>query len=104
MLISFCSLSLSRFANTTKLIRNRGSYRSAQVLELLNEKGKSDKMRGLPSILSLFRIEFNKFTITGAQMLDSFYHCQDIKIFFFWCEKQDFAILTPLYNGPRAIN
>ena len=36
---------------------NRGSYMSAHVLlNLLNELGKIDKMRGLPSILSLFRI------------------------------------------------
>ena len=33
---------------------------SARVLlNLLNELGKRDKMRGLPSILSLFRNEFN---------------------------------------------
>ena len=31
-------------------------------------------MRGLPSILSLFRSEFNKFNDTGARMLDSIYH------------------------------
>ena len=31
-------------------------------------------MRGLPSILSLFRNEFNKFNKTGARMLDSIYH------------------------------
>ena len=31
-------------------------------------------MRGLPSILSLFRNEFNKFNETGARMLDSIYH------------------------------
>ena len=31
-------------------------------------------MRGLPSILSLFRNEFNKFNTTGARMLDSIYH------------------------------
>ena len=38
----------------------RGSYMSAHVLlNLLNELGKRDKMRGLPSILSLFRNEFN---------------------------------------------
>ena len=30
------------------------------LLSLLNELGKGDKMRGLPSILSLFRNEFNK--------------------------------------------
>ena len=34
---------------------NRGSYMSAHVLlNLLNELGKKDKMRGLPSILSIF--------------------------------------------------
>ena len=31
------------------------------LLNLLNELGKRDKMLGLPSILSLFRNEFNKF-------------------------------------------
>ena len=31
-------------------------------------------MRGLPSILSLFRNEFNKFNNTKARMLDSIYH------------------------------
>ena len=35
---------------------------SAHVLfNLLNELRKRDKMRGLPSILSLFRNELNKF-------------------------------------------
>ena len=48
---------------------NRGSYMSAHVLfNLLNELGKRDKMRGLPSILSLFRNEFNKFNNTRALM------------------------------------
>ena len=43
----------------------RGSYMSAHVLlNLLNELGKRDKMRGLPSILFLFRNEFNKFNKT----------------------------------------
>ena len=31
------------------------------LLNLLNELRKRDKIRGLPSILSLFRNEFNKF-------------------------------------------
>ena len=54
---------------------HRGSYMSAHVLlNLLNELGKRDKMRGLPSILSLFRNEFNKFNNTRARMLDSIYH------------------------------
>ena len=55
--------------------KNRGSYMSAHVLlNSLNELGKRDKMRGLPSILSLFRNEFNKFNNTRARMLDSIYH------------------------------
>ena len=44
------------------------------LLNLLKELGKRDKMRGLPSILSLFRNEFNKFNKTRARMLDSIYH------------------------------
>ena len=43
-------------------------------LNLLNELGKRDKMRGLPSILSLFRNEFNKFNNTRTRILDSIYH------------------------------
>ena len=31
-------------------------------------------MRGLSSILSLFRNEFNKFNITGLRMLDCIHH------------------------------
>ena len=46
---------------------NRGSYMSAHVLlNLLNEFWKSDKMRGLPSILFLFRNEYYKFNNTRA--------------------------------------
>ena len=38
---------------------------SAQdLLNLLNELEKRDKIRGLPSILSLFRNPFNKFNNT----------------------------------------
>ena len=44
------------------------------LLNLLNELRKRDKMRGLPSILSLFRNEFNKFNKTRARMLDFIYH------------------------------
>ena len=56
-------------------LTNRGSYISTHVLlNLLNELGKRDKMRGLPGIVSLFRNEFNKFNNTGARMLDSIYH------------------------------
>ena len=63
----------------TKAELYRGSYMSAHVLlNLLNELGKRDKMRGLPSILSLFRNEFNKFNNTRARMLDSIYHMTNI--------------------------
>ena len=44
------------------------------LLNLFNELGKRDQMRGLRSILTLFRNEFNKFNNTRAQMLDSIYH------------------------------
>ena len=43
-------------------------------LNLLNEFGKRDKMRGLPSILSVFRNEFDKFNNIRARMLDSIYY------------------------------
>ena len=44
------------------------------LLNLLNELGKRDKMRGLSSILSLFRNEFIKVNNTRARLLDSIYH------------------------------
>ena len=48
---------------------------SAHVLLILfNELGKRDKTRVLPSILSLFRNEFNKFNQTRARILDTIYH------------------------------
>ena len=47
---------------------------SAHVsLNLLNKLGKRGKMRGLPSILYLFRNEFNISNNTRARMLDSIY-------------------------------
>ena len=54
------------------------------LLNLLNELGKRDKMRGLPSILSLFRNEFNKFDNTRARMLDSIYHMTNTLKSYFW--------------------
>ena len=48
---------------------------SAPVLMiLLNEFGKRDKMRGLASILSIFRSEFNELNNIGARMLYFIYH------------------------------
>ena len=65
-----------------------GSYMSAHVLlNLLNKLGKRDKMRGLPSILSLFRNEFNIFNNTRARMLDSIYHMTNTLKSHFWRKK-----------------
>ena len=44
------------------------------LLNLINKLRKRDKMRDLPSILSLFRNKFSKFNNTGARMLESIYH------------------------------
>ena len=44
------------------------------LLNLLSELGKGDKMQGLPSILSSYRNEFNKFNNTRTRMSDSIYH------------------------------
>ena len=44
------------------------------IFNLLNSLRKIDKMLGKARILSLFRIEFNKFNNTRVQMLDSIYH------------------------------
>ena len=54
------------------------------LLNLLNELGKRDKMRGLPSILSLFRNEFNKFNTSRSRMLDSIYHMTNTLKSHFW--------------------
>ena len=70
---------------------NRGSYTSTHVLlNLFNQLKERDKMRGLSSILSLFRNVCNKCNKTRARMLDTnvrFYLSYDIKIIFkshFW--------------------
>ena len=61
-------------------------------LNLLNELAKRDKVRGLPSILSLFRNEFNKFNYTRALMLDSIYHMKNtLKSHFLL--KSDFSVI-----------
>ena len=57
------------------------------LLNLLNELGKRDKMRGLPIILSLFCNELNKFNNTRARMLDSIYHMTNTLISHFWRNK-----------------
>ena len=47
---------------------------SRDLLDILNELRKKDRMRGSSSILSLFRNEFNKLNDAGARILDSIYH------------------------------
>ena len=54
------------------------------LLNLLNKLGKRDKMRGLPSILSLFSNEFIKFNNTRARMLDSIYYMTNALKYDFW--------------------
>ena len=44
------------------------------LIEFIKRVRERDKMRGLLSILSIFRNEFNKFNNTRARMLDSIYH------------------------------
>ena len=44
------------------------------LLNLLNKLRIRDKMRGLQSLLSHFRNEFNKFNNTIARILNSIYH------------------------------
>ena len=62
-----CAVEITLFPGDTRLVSYvtyRESYMSAHVLlNLLNELGKRDKMRGLPSILSLFRKELKNSII-----------------------------------------
>ena len=67
--------------NNCEHLLHRGCYMSAQVLfDLINELGKKIICEDLPSILSIFSNEFNKFNNTGTRMEGSIYH--DTKITF----------------------
>ena len=68
----FISIPLRLVAQLT--VKLRISHECSCFIELLNKLKKRGKMRGLPSILSLFRNEFNNFNNTRARMLDSIYH------------------------------
>ena len=61
-------------SNKTDTFKTNTGVSAHVLLNLLNELGKRDKRRGLPSILSLFRNKFDKFNNTRARMLDSIYH------------------------------
>ena len=71
------------------------------LLNLLNELGKRDKMRGLPSILSLFRNEFYKFNNTRARMLDSVHHMTNTLKSHFW--HKNVMILSPCTKGSMVM-
>ena len=51
-----------------------------KFIEFIKRVGESDKRQCLPSILSHFRNKYNKFNYTGARMLDTIYH-MTLKIF-----------------------
>ena len=86
---------------------------SAQVLlNLLNKLRKRDKMLGLPSVLSLFRNEFNKFKNIGAPLLDSIYH-MTFKLFWKhifgvktlgFCHMCDFKSVIAYYVSRKSVN
>ena len=76
---------------------------ACDLLNLLNKSRKSDEMRGLPYIVSLFRDRFNKFNNTGTRTVDSIYHMalNLLKnLFFFWRETSIFLLsFTQRDNG-----
>ena len=75
------------------------------LLNLLNELGKRDKMRGLPRILSLFRNEFNKFNNTRARILDSICHKTDTLKSNFWRKNvMSLSSCTPRCYGRRNVS
>ena len=57
---------------------------SDHVVEFIKRVVENDKMRVLPSNLSRFRNEVNKFSNTGVRMLVSIYHMalESLKIAF----------------------
>ena len=66
-------------------------YSNFKLIERVEEKKRCE---GLPSILSVFPNEFNKFNNSGARVQDSIYHMALNHIFFeiFAGKRQDFAI------------
>ena len=72
------------------------------LLNLLNELGESDKMRGLLSILLLFCNEFNKFNNTRARPLDSIHHI--IKSHFWRGTVRILPYFTQRYNERHNVS
>ena len=63
------------------------------LLNLLNKLGKNDKMHGLPSILSLFGNQVNKFNNTKARIKNTLKS-------HFWSNKKCHKHVT---NAPKGI-
>ena len=62
-----CCIHAKCVKNPSNTLRNRESYMRAHfLLNLFKDLRKSDKMRGLTSILSLFSNKLNKFNNTRA--------------------------------------
>ena len=76
--------------------------RAHVLLDLLNALRKRDKMRGLTSISSLYRNEFNKFNNTGALMLVSIYHMTIKKYFKSHLRRERFYCMA-LYHSKRDV-
>ena len=74
------------------------------LLSLLNDLGKRDKMRGLPSMLSLFCNKFNKFNNTRARMLDSIYHMKNTKSYFWLKNVIILSFCTQRCNGRHNVS
>ena len=65
---------------------------SCVKIEFIKQVGKRNKIRGSPSILSLFRNSFIKFNNTGAGMLESIYQTT-LKLL----KKHIFDVKTPTF-------
>ena len=63
------------------------------LLNLLNELGKRDKMRGLPSILSLFRNEFNNSIYKSTNVRFYLSYDKFFKISFLTQKRYNFVIM-----------
>ena len=74
------------------------------LLNLLNELGIINKIRGLPSILYLFRNEFNKFNNTRAPMLDSVYHMTKTLKSHFWHKNVVILLCTQRCYGRHNVS
>ena len=69
---------LSWFLSSVDYLEDLTNMSAHVLLNLLNQLRKRDKMQGLPSILSLFLNEFNKFNYRSMNV--RFYLLNEIQI------------------------